>query len=98
MSKIGLNASFFGAVRLAGRAGQNFVGVPTMKVGTVGESEFLSDNSMLRPEAEGEVRNTQTGELLAAGVDRRAGTKALGGSVIHSWGDAVDAIFDWGTV
>ena len=49
MSKIGLNASFFGAVRLAGRAGQNFVGGPTAKVDNVRESGLLSDYSMLIP-------------------------------------------------
>ncbi len=45
--------------------------------------------------AEGEVRDSQTGELLAAGVDRRAGTKAIGDSTFDSWGDARDAFVAW---
>ena len=88
-------------MRLAGRAGQDFVGGSTVKVDNVWESGFLSDYSMLTPgpeseaSAEDEVRDAQTGELLAVGVDRWAGTKSLGRGVIHSWGDAVNAIFDW---
>ncbi len=37
--------------------------------------------------AEGEARDAQTGVLLAAGIDRRAGTKALGDNTLDSWGD-----------
>ena len=45
--------------------------------------------------AEAEVRDTQTGVLLAAGVDRRAGTKALGDSTFDSWGDVREAFKKW---
>ena len=45
--------------------------------------------------AEGEVRDAETGVLLAAGVDRRAGTKALGKDTFDSWGDARRAFDAW---
>ena len=45
--------------------------------------------------AEGEVRDALTGALLAAGVDRRAGTKALGDSSFDSWDDARRAFEAW---
>ena len=45
--------------------------------------------------AEGEVRDALTGALLAAGVDRRAGTKALGGDTFDSWDDARQAFEAW---
>ncbi len=45
--------------------------------------------------AEGEVRDALTGALLAAGVDRRAGTKALGDSAFDSWDDARQAFGAW---
>jgi len=45
--------------------------------------------------AEAEVRDMQTGALLAAGVDRRAGTKALGDSTFDSWGDVREAFNAW---
>lgn len=45
--------------------------------------------------AEGEVIDAQTGKLLASGVDRRAGTKALGDSTFSSWGDAEKAFEAW---
>ena len=45
--------------------------------------------------AEGELLDSQTGELLAAGVDRRAGTKAVGDSTFDSWNDARDAFVAW---
>lgn len=47
--------------------------------------------------AEAEVRDTQTGVLLAAGVDRRAGTKSLGDSTFDSWGDVREAFKKWVT-
>ena len=45
--------------------------------------------------AEGEVRDSETGVLLAAGVDRRAGTKAIGDDTFDSWGDARRAFDAW---
>ena len=45
--------------------------------------------------AEGEVRDALTGALLAAGVDRRAGTKALGDGTFDSWDDARQAFEAW---
>lgn len=45
--------------------------------------------------AEAEVRDTQTGVLLAAGVDRRAGTKSFGDSTFDSWGDVREAFKKW---
>jgi len=45
--------------------------------------------------AEGEVRDALTGALLAAGVDRRAGTKALGGGTFDSWDDVRQAFEAW---
>lgn len=45
--------------------------------------------------AEGEVRDAQSGVLLAAGVDRRAGTKSLGDSTFDSWDDARRAFDAW---
>ena len=44
-----------GALILAGCYGQNPVGKPTVKVGKVRESGFLSDYTVLRPGAEGEA-------------------------------------------
>lgn len=45
--------------------------------------------------AEAEVRDSLTGTLLAAGVDRRAGTKSIGSGTISSWGDARKAFEAW---
>ena len=45
--------------------------------------------------AEGEIRDAQSGTLLAAGVDRRAGTKSLGDSTFDSWDDARRAFDAW---
>ncbi|MCZ6678103.1 MAG: DUF3313 domain-containing protein [Candidatus Poribacteria bacterium] len=45
--------------------------------------------------AEGEVRDAETGALLAAGVDRRAGTKSLGDGTFDSWDDARKAFEAW---
>lgn len=45
--------------------------------------------------AEGEVRDSETGTLLAAGVDRRAGTKAIGDGSFDSWGDTRRAFEAW---
>ncbi len=45
--------------------------------------------------AEGEVRDALTGVLLAAGVDRRAGTKSLEDSSFDSWDDARRAFEAW---
>ena len=45
--------------------------------------------------AEGEVRDTQTGKLLAAGVDRRAGSKSLGDDTFDAWGDVRQAFEAW---
>jgi len=45
--------------------------------------------------AEGEARDALTGELLAAGIDQRAGTKAIGGNTLDSWGDVRKAFEIW---
>ncbi len=45
--------------------------------------------------AEGEARDALSGELLVAGVDRRAGTKALGGNTLDSWSDVREAFKIW---
>lgn len=45
--------------------------------------------------AEGEARDAQSGALLAAGIDERAGTKALGGNTLDSWGDVRKAFEVW---
>jgi hypothetical protein len=45
--------------------------------------------------AEGEARDAQSGMLLAAGIDERAGTKALGGNTLDSWGDVRKAFEVW---
>ncbi len=45
--------------------------------------------------AEGEARDALTGELLAAGIDQRAGTKALGDDTLDSWGDVRKAFEVW---
>jgi hypothetical protein len=45
--------------------------------------------------AEGEARDAQSGVLLAAGIDERAGTKALGGNTLDSWGDVRKAFEVW---
>jgi hypothetical protein len=45
--------------------------------------------------AEGEARDALSGELLAAGIDQRAGTKVLGGSSLSSWGDVHEAFEAW---
>ena len=51
---------------------------------------FVGDAS-----AEAEVRDAQTGTLLAAGVDRRAGTKSIGDGTFDKWGDAYRAFDHW---
>lgn len=45
--------------------------------------------------AEGIVTDSVHGVLLAAGVDRRAGTKAIGDDTFESWGDVRDAFVHW---
>ena len=45
--------------------------------------------------AEGEARDALSGVLLAAGIDQRAGTKALGGNTFDSWGDVREAFKSW---
>ena len=45
--------------------------------------------------AEGEVRDTQTGNLLASGVDRQAGSKSLGDNTFDAWGDVRQAFDVW---
>ncbi|MDH3668855.1 MAG: DUF3313 domain-containing protein [Paracoccaceae bacterium] len=45
--------------------------------------------------AEGEARDALTGKLLAAGIDQRAGTKALGDDTFDSWGDVKKAFTTW---
>ncbi len=45
--------------------------------------------------AEGEARDAETGVLLAAGIDRRAGTKALGDNTLDSWGDVRKVFEVW---
>jgi hypothetical protein len=47
--------------------------------------------------AEAEVRDAETGVLLIAGVDRRAGTKALGDSSFDAWEDVRRAFRAWTT-
>ena len=56
----------------------------TGKPGFVGEAS-----------AEARVSDGQTGELLAAAVDRRVGGKALAGSPLNSWDDARRAYQYW---
>ena len=51
---------------------------------------FVGDAS-----AEGEVRDAETGVLLAAAVDRRAGTKSIGEGTFDEWGDAYRAFNHW---
>lgn len=45
--------------------------------------------------AEAEVRDAQTDLLLAAGVDRRAGTKSLSGGTFDRWGDVRRSFDAW---
>ncbi len=45
--------------------------------------------------AEAEVTDAQTSVLLAAGLDRRAGTKALGDGTFDAWGDVRRAFEAW---
>lgn len=45
--------------------------------------------------AEGVVYDTLTNEILAAGVDRRAGTKALGDDTFSGWADVRRAFEAW---
>jgi Protein of unknown function (DUF3313) len=44
---------------------------------------------------EADLQDAYTGELLAAGVDRRAGTKAIGKDTFDSWGDVQKAFEAW---
>lgn len=44
---------------------------------------------------EAEARDAETGELLGAVVDRRAGTKGLGDSTLDSWGDVRRIFKHW---
>jgi hypothetical protein len=46
-------------------------------------------------EVPAEERGAQSGVLLAAGIDQRAGTKALGGNTLDSWGDVREAFDSW---
>jgi hypothetical protein len=45
--------------------------------------------------AEADLRDAESGELLAAGVDRRAGTKAIGKDTFDSWGDVRESFGAW---
>lgn len=45
--------------------------------------------------AEAEVLDASTGVLLAAGVDRRAGSKAVGDGTFNAWGDVRRAFDAW---
>lgn len=45
--------------------------------------------------AEAEVRDAETNLLLAAGVDRRAGTKAIGDGTLDAWEDVRRAFEIW---
>ncbi len=45
--------------------------------------------------AESEIRDAQTGELLAAGVMARVGQKAINTSKVSSWGDVKSAVEVW---
>ena len=61
--------------------------VSTMNSETAG---FVGEAS-----AEAIARDSVTGEILAAGVDRRAGTKMLGKDTFDSWGDTRNAFDAW---
>ena len=58
-------------------------GLVTGKPGFVGEAS-----------AEAKILDGETGELLAAGVDRRVGDKSIGGAV-DSWDDVNEAFQFW---
>lgn len=45
--------------------------------------------------AEAEILDASTGEILAAGLDRRAGTKALGDGTFDQWADVRRAFNAW---
>lgn len=45
--------------------------------------------------AEAEVRDASTGMILAAGLDRRAGTKAIGDGTFDQWADVRRAFNAW---
>jgi hypothetical protein len=45
--------------------------------------------------AEGEARDAESGALLAAGIDQRAGTKKLGDNTLDSWGDVREIFEVW---
>jgi hypothetical protein len=55
-----------------------------------GKPSFVGEAS-----AEARVLDGQTGQLLAAAVDRRVGGKALGGRPLNSWDDARRAYQYW---
>ena len=54
-----------------------------------GKPSFVGEASI-----ESKFRDAETGELLAAGVDRRVGGKTLNAKSFNSWGD-VEAIFEF---
>lgn len=63
---------------------QSAIALGTETAGFVGEAS-----------AEAEVRDSETGVLLVAGVDRRAGTKALGDTTFDAWSDVRRAFETW---
>lgn len=63
---------------------QSAVALGSQTAGFVGEAS-----------AEAEVRDAETGVLLVAGVDRRAGTKALGDDTFDAWSDVRRAFETW---
>jgi hypothetical protein len=59
---------------------------------------FISGKPVFAGEAsiEAKVLDAETGELLAAGADRRVGGKTLNAQAFNSWGDAIQISEFWG--
>ncbi len=68
------------------------LGISAVKKLATGTHSFVGKATI-----EGEIRSSETGEVLAAGVDTRVGGKTIAGKKRSSWGDVQEAANLWAT-